>query len=329
MGSISVTARGSATGDEIGCVTRRSLCLWGPSTRRFRAHALTDERCTRSFDAGWARAAASVALVVDAATLHAMWTGTQLTLGDLARDREAADGVLEHRWRDVPIAMARPRGRFAASAFLIAPDLLVTSCHCVRAEVDGRRPLSDLRFLFDFRWAGARGALDGPVYEVHPGPGSPVLALGTTGWDDHVVLRVRPMPGSRPAGPGIPVARAPAAGEFVTAIGHPFGLPMCTAGVEPMEHTGDARGAFAHLDVFSGSSGSPVLRTSDQRVVGIMQSKPGWDFVAGGDGAIRLANYDSELGEPARFVRMSAVVATWSDPCQPRLRPFSGTAEVG
>jgi hypothetical protein len=157
-----------------------------------------------------------------------------------------------------------------------------------------------------------------------------VLAVGTTGWDDHVVLRVRPVAGSRHAGPGIPVARALAAGERVTAIGHPFGLPMCTAGVELVENTSDPRVAYAHLDIFSGSSGAPVLRTSDQRVVGIVQSKPGWDFVASGHATMRLASYDATLGEPARFVRMSAVGAgAWSDLRQPLLRPFSDRAEVG
>ena len=328
MGSISCTASGSVTGEEIGCITRRWLCLWDPSARRFRAHALTDDR--RACDAGWARAAASVALVVGVATLRAMQAGTQLTLGDLARDREGADRVLEHRWRDVPIAMASPRGRFPASAFLIAPELLVTSHHCIRAELDGHRPLSELRFLFDVRWTGTRGALDGPLYEVHPGPANPVLAVGTTGWDDHVVLRVRPVAGSRHAGPGIPVARALAAGERVTAIGHPFGLPMCTAGVELVENTSDPRVAYAHLDIFSGSSGGPVLRTSDQRVVGIVQSKPGWDFVASGHATLRLASYDAAMGEPARFVRMSAVGAgAWSDLRQTLLRPFSDRAEVG
>jgi hypothetical protein len=310
VGSISATARGSASGDEIGRVTRGSLHLWDPASRRFGAHALTDDAArARGSDARWARAAASVALVSDVGTLRAMEAGTVLTLGELARDREGAGRVLEHPWRDVRIAMAGPRARFPATAFLIAPDLLVTSYHCVRAELNHRRPLGDLRFLFDFRWTGMRGSLGGPLYEVHPGPPHPLLAAGTTGWDDHVVLRVRPVPGSRRASTGIPVAKSLDDGERVTAICHPFGLPMCTAGVEATQPANDARVACAHLDVFSGCSGAPVLRTSDRRVVGIVQSKAGWDFVATEHGTIRLASCDAALGEPARFVRMSVVAA--------------------
>ena len=311
MGSISRTACGSTTGEEIGCVTRRTLCLWDPSARRFRAHALRDDGRARRRETAWARAAASVALVVDVTTLRSMLAGEQLTLGDLARDREGRGRVLDHRWRDVPVALASGRGRFPATAFLIAPDLLVTCRHVVREELNGGRSLANLRFLFDCHWTGARGALDGPLYEVFAEATGPVVAVGTTGWEDYIVFRVRPVPGSRCAGAGIPLAPSVAPCEWVTAIGHPFGLPMCTAGAEPVEAAGDARVAFAHLDVLSGSSGSPVVRISDQRVVGLVQSKPGWDFVESAASTIRLACQDAALGEPARFIRSTVIAAAF------------------
>jgi hypothetical protein len=50
-----------------------------------------------------------------------------------------------------------------------------------------------------------------------------------------------------------------------------------------------------------------VLRVADQHVVGMLQSKSGWDFVAQGAHSIRLARDECAAGEPARLVRMSAI----------------------
>ena len=189
----------------------------------------------------------------------------------------------------------------------IAPDLIVTSHHCVRAELNGTRPLGDLRFLFDCRWAGTRGALDGPLYEVCPGPGSPVIALGATGWDDHVVLRVRPVAGSRRAGPGIPVGVAVSAGEPVTAIGHPFGLPLCTAGVEPVEEVGEE----------IAGPGSNVISQADFGAVDAGSASDVVDMVEAAEGAPASDVFAEEFLHREATAEASPTRPT-STPCWPR-----------
>jgi Trypsin-like peptidase domain len=306
MGSFSRTPWGRASGDELGRVSAHSLRLWNPQARRFAVHALPPP----DGHAAWAHAAACVALVLDRDALHALRTGVAQTLGTLAQSMEARRARLRHRWRNVPVAWWQASSA-RGTAFLIAPDVLLTNHHCVRKHVRGEADMGELRFLFGARWHGRGVCVDGPVYEVAALRGRPpVIAAGNSGWDDFAALRVRPVPGSAPAGAGLHVAPEREPGAWVTALGHPFGLPLCTAGVAPVEATHDARYLLAHLQLFSGSSGAPVLRVSDQHLVGIVQSKAGWDFQhrAGSVDVIELASYDWASGEAARVLPIDGIL---------------------
>jgi hypothetical protein len=50
----------------------------------------------------------------------------------------------------------------------------------------------------------------------------------------------------------------------------------------------------------------------------MLQSKPGWDFVARGADSIRLARDECAGGEPARLVRMGAIMHALGDRLGPR-----------
>lgn len=176
------------------------------------------------------------------------------------------------------------------SAFLVAPDRIMTAGHCLDANRDGTLSANErttfcdnARFVLDFD----REA-DGPngAVRTHALDSNDIYRCGeiinatlddTSTEDrgrgdlDFAVIRLNRTTG-RAGLPIDPNARANmAVGDDLLVIGHPAGLP------KKIEDGGEVRTVranqsdfVANLDTFGGNSGSPVINQATERVVGIL-----------------------------------------------------------
>ena len=149
------------------------------------------------------------------------------------------------------------------SGFLIHENLVVTAGHCVNSASQ----CQEIYFVFDFAklWKDQREYIipDSNVYRCGE------IVLREAGWgDDFAVVRL-----DRPVRDRSPLKfrrrGSVSAGEELTLIGHPGGLPSkITEGlvkeVEPR--------MFAYIDASSGSSGSPVINSRTGVVEGLLVS---------------------------------------------------------
>lgn len=149
------------------------------------------------------------------------------------------------------------------SAFLVAPDLLVSAGHCVERA-------SRLRFIFGFEMldrtspARTRGIPRENVYEC-----SKIVGYSSSGTNDWAVFRLsRPVEGAREP---LRLRRSgtPAAGTPLMTIGHPAGLPLkIDPGGNAKRVTSTTIGAT--LDTFGGNSGGMVVNLDTLEVEGIL-----------------------------------------------------------
>lgn len=166
------------------------------------------------------------------------------------------------------------------TAFLVAPDLLVTAAHCFFVKPGVlRRSLDSIRVVFGF------GLL--PDGTVPPIPTSNVFEIekvaevafqpaaslhdGSKNYDlpDWAILRLK-----NPAS-GRHHATLRQAGKIednapLYVIGHPCGLPAKFAGGAQVKDNSPTHFFRANLDTFGGNSGSPVFHTGTHQVEGIL-----------------------------------------------------------
>jgi len=208
----------------------------------------------------------------------------------------------------------QPRGALC-SGFLIAPDRIATSAHCVRPPDDpyaAGLDCDEARFVFGFG-LGADGeppAVLTPeqVYRcaaVIDGEGSPNGADWRVVRLDRAVSDRLPLPVY--AG-DTPLAR----GTALTVIGHPIGLPAKVAPGGAVTDDTTVDHFVADLDTYEGNSGSPVLATLAARpvVVGLL-ARGETDFDATPEGCERSRRCDAERcgGE---HVTRSTRFASWA-----------------
>lgn len=165
---------------------------------------------------------------------------------------------------------------FNCSAFLIAPDVLVTAGHCQanpgemhKNEPEGYCKVFD--WLFDFQVdetgvAPTKNISADRLYHCK----RTIFAINESvaPFRDFAIIQLdRPVAGRKP----LKIAQAPVVlGDAVSMIGYPMGLPMKYAGNARVKFNDPSAMAFvANLDSFDGNSGSAVFNARDE-LVGIL-----------------------------------------------------------
>lgn len=161
------------------------------------------------------------------------------------------------------------------TAFLTAPDRVLTAGHCVHPMAVDRLAIIFTHALTDPTTLAPIMARDVRYCETiiqhtcqEDGADYCLLQLSEP------VHHLRPLTLSR---------TVPAPGTPLYVIGHPCGLPKKIAGDAEVKQVLTAKGYFsADLDTFGGNSGSPVCSAGTHEVVGILvRGEP--DFVLVGD----------------------------------------------
>lgn len=186
-----------------------------------------------------------------------------------------------------------PEERFAeqtttasCSGFLIAPDRIATSAHCIKPPDDPYAPglaCGEARIVFDYR-LGHDGVMrpylrSDQVFRCKAVVAGDYLPR-PLGQDWRVVQLDRPVD-RRPL--YVADMEPPEGNETLYVIGHPAGLPA-KVGTGHLNGKGNQYDFVTDLDTYQGSSGSPVLSEIDGRlaVVGIFSSGVS-DFVRSPD----------------------------------------------
>ena len=147
------------------------------------------------------------------------------------------------------------------TGFLVTPDTLVTSAHCVRDDEniyqDGLA-CADLSVIFDYAMPES-GVLNTQVSAARHFRCSAVIGrhLDPGGADWSVIRLDRAVPDRVPlqlySGNDIP------ANSTLSVIGHPLGLPAKLSGNGEIIEQGDDGYFVTNLDTYAGNSGSPVF----------------------------------------------------------------------
>ncbi len=162
------------------------------------------------------------------------------------------------------------------SGFLVAADTVVTAGHCIRSQSD----CDNTRFVFDFKFKAfqeqPRAVPTDRVFRclqiVHSvsdpaGEDFAVVKL------DRSVTHVAPL--AYRTG-GVPVA-----GDGLTVIGYPWGLPVKIAAGAQVRKV-DAAFLQANLDTYAGNSGSAVFNNATGLVEGVLvRGESDYDTVNG------------------------------------------------
>jgi len=169
------------------------------------------------------------------------------------------------------------------SAFLVAPDVMVTAGHCIdHTEFDCDRG----RFLFDYglytEGEDPTAVASEDVYECKE-----IVAKNFEGWrpakQDYAVVRLeRPVEDRAPL--QIRERGTAQTGDHLVTIGHPAGLPV-KIDAEGVVLTTRDYDLVGTADVFGGNSGGPMINLQTGKVEGISKA----------DGTPRYT-YDSEDG---------------------------------
>lgn len=164
------------------------------------------------------------------------------------------------------------------TAFLIAPDLMVTAGHCLDKACNfGEFPPQPTRVVFGFALAASGETPTtvpaGSVYQC-----SEVLGRAFTGLEerdqDFAVFRLdRPVTGRTPLSTAPTGSRVDDAAKLMV-IGHPEGVPLQVAPNGSVRVNANTPRFYTDLDHLPGNSGSPVIDESSGRVVGLLATTP-------------------------------------------------------
>jgi hypothetical protein len=151
--------------------------------------------------------------------------------------------------RERPVGIALPSG---CSGTLIGPNLFLTAGHCIPG-------VSWVEFNFQLDQGGNPRTTD--AYDV-----TEVLE-DDVGGVDYAVLRLEGDPGSV-WGTSVPAVFGPKAGEAITIIQHPGGIPKVVEG-GTLGFSVAGKMTYGDLDTENGSSGSGILQNLTHYVIGV------------------------------------------------------------
>jgi hypothetical protein len=170
----------------------------------------------------------------------------------------------------------QPLGCFC-SGVLVAPDVVATAGHCVKAAAD----LEHIRFVFNFALTAEDEPrtifADDDVYEATALIGRRYTANRT----DWALVRLdRPVVGRVP----VPFRKTGRISdeEPVFVVGHPCGLPQKIAGGARVGLNAVDSHFSANLDTYGGNSGSPVFSAKSLQLEGLLV-RGQTDFIPLGD----------------------------------------------
>lgn len=149
------------------------------------------------------------------------------------------------------------------TAFLVAPDIVVTAQHCI-----SQVPLERIRLILGFELADKNAVPDYVIKEREVF--TPVEIVGGSDGQtlDFVMLRLDHKAVLQPS---LPLASlSPNIGDSVYAIGYPSGLPMKVAGIGLITKLDGKVYSYSNLHTYEGNSGSPVFNSRTHEVVGIL-----------------------------------------------------------
>lgn len=162
------------------------------------------------------------------------------------------------------------------SGFLVAPDLVVTTGHCVEDTAE----CANTAFIFGFVMADA----DTPTLTVDASQvyfGAEIVARRQEVDSDWALIRL-----DRPVMDHVPLdlrrTGNVADQQDLFVVGHPLGLPRKYAGGAVVQDNTPTSYFAANLDTYMGSSGSPVINIQTGLVEGLLFGG-NVDFVRDGD----------------------------------------------
>ena len=171
---------------------------------------------------------------------------------------ETYDGTLGPT-TDFVAAHQRPVGQMTpigCSGTLIAPDLFLTAGHCASSSTPGNQTVR-----FNFQSA--------PNGTPRPTTSYSIAAVveDALGGVDYAILRLNGNPGGT-WGTTVPTALRPTAGQPITIIQHPNGLPKKVEG-GTLDFFADGRMTYGNLDTEGGTSGSGILQNRTGSLIGV------------------------------------------------------------
>lgn len=171
----------------------------------------------------------------------------------------------------------------ACSSFLVAPDVMVTAGHCV--EGFGSPSCSDMRFVFDYGYFGDDGAPTA-ISEDKVARCEQIVAANYEGNEldqkDFAVIKLQePVTDRQPLELRAEGGRV-SAGDHLTLIGYPDGLPVKVDSGGVVFHTTDTR-FVATNDSFAGNSGGAVVNTRTGKIEAVHVASGGQRFESADD----------------------------------------------
>ena len=193
------------------------------------------------------------------------------------------------------------------SGFLVGPDIIATTGHCVECSCD----LSDLAVVFGFVMQDANTpVLSIPAQDVYFV--RDIVAM-QTGLPDWALLQLdRKVVGHTP----LPMRRKSEVIDYqsLVAVGYPMGIPRKYDLVGSVQENTAVTYFQADLDVYEGSSGSAVLNRDTMKVEGFVVRGPE-DFItdddAGCDRSNVLPNDYGSWQDVSRITALSPVVPAY------------------
>ena len=154
------------------------------------------------------------------------------------------------------------------SGALVAPDIIITAGHCIKTQTD----CNNTQFVFGYAVKTA-GVLpkNVPTSEIYSCSRIIKQVLTAGGADFAVIQLDRRVPNHSP----LPVRRSQSgssaviAGDNVTVIGHPSGLPTKIASGGKVRSVASAH-FVTNLDTYGGNSGSAVFNSATGEIEGIL-----------------------------------------------------------
>jgi len=158
----------------------------------------------------------------------------------------------------------------SGTAFLIAPDVIVTAGHCIM-NLEGEITIRDKYIVFDYHINPTTQSVDEqiPAENIYRCVDAEVIEYdGGAGRDFAIVRLDRPVEGRTPL-----EVRQDGRIEDRTRlvqIGHPLGLPLKVAINARVQNNGPTQYFLGNIDSFPGNSGSPILDARTGVVEGIL-----------------------------------------------------------